>query len=73
MLVGSFRRRRPAARTFIPEAPIPAAMQYEFECPHCGWTGTQPTLDAHLNPFCPVCGKPAEFAEVLRVRREKRR
>lgn len=46
---------------------------FEFECPYCGWTGTQPTLDAHLNPWCPKCGKPAEFAELLRMRRERSR
>jgi len=42
---------------------------FEFECPACAWKGTAPTFDAHLNPWCPACGKPAEFAEVLRVRR----
>ena len=35
-------------------------MTYEFVC-RCGWEGTQPTLDAHANPWCPVCGKPADF------------
>lgn len=46
---------------------------YSFECPFCGWKGTQPTFDAHLNAWCPTCGKPAEFEELLRARREKAR
>jgi hypothetical protein len=46
---------------------------FAFECSYCGWTGTQPTLDAHLNPWCPACGKPAEFAEIARLRRESKR
>lgn len=48
------------------------AVAFDFECPYCGWTGTSPTFDAHLNPFCPRCAKPAEFAEVLRVKRAER-
>ncbi len=47
-------------------------MTYQFACERCGWEGTQPTLDAHLNPWCPKCGKPAEFAEVLALRRQKK-
>lgn len=47
-------------------------MAFEFECAYCAWKGTAPTLDAHANAWCPRCGKPAEFAEVLRMRRDKR-
>lgn len=46
-------------------------MVYEFECGSCGWKGTEPTFDAHLNPWCPTCGRPAEFAEILRMKRAK--
>jgi uncharacterized paraquat-inducible protein A len=46
---------------------------YEFACTSCGWQGTQPTLDAHLNAWCPTCGRPAEFAEVLRLRAERKK
>ena len=52
---------------------VTVALAFSFECSYCGWTGTQPTLDAHLNPWCPACGKPAEFAEVARLRRERKR
>ncbi|HVL47250.1 MAG TPA: hypothetical protein VM889_01695 [Candidatus Thermoplasmatota archaeon] len=27
----------------------------------CGWEGTGPVLDAHFNPWCPKCGRPADF------------
>lgn len=43
-------------------------MAFHFTCTACGWEGTQPTLDAHLNPWCPRCGRPAEFTEVLKAR-----
>jgi predicted RNA-binding Zn-ribbon protein involved in translation (DUF1610 family) len=45
---------------------------YEFACTSCGWSGTQPTLDAHFNAWCPKCGRLAEFAEILRKRAEGR-
>lgn len=48
-----------------------AGVAFVFECPYCGWKGTQPVLDAHLHAFCPTCGKPAEFEEVLRLRRAR--
>lgn len=44
----------------------------EFACEYCGWTGTAPVTDAHLNPFCPTCGKPADFAEIVRMRQERK-
>jgi hypothetical protein len=55
-------------------APFPWAgpLPYDFTCTACGWEGTQPVLDAHLNPWCPACGKPVEFTEVLRYRRAGR-
>ena len=57
-------------RAFKPEQDDCAcAMQFDFACERCGWTGTKPVLDAHANPWCPSCGKPAEFADVLRARR----
>lgn len=43
-------------------------MAFEFGCAKCGWVGTSPTFDAHLNPWCPKCGRPAEFTEILRLR-----
>ncbi|MHB8604734.1 MAG: hypothetical protein ACYDCK_05715 [Thermoplasmatota archaeon] len=43
----------------------------DFVCEHCGWAGTAPTLDAHLNPWCPRCGKPAEFKAVVEARRKR--
>ncbi|HEX2022448.1 MAG TPA: hypothetical protein VHH36_07025 [Candidatus Thermoplasmatota archaeon] len=46
-------------------------MAFVFECPFCAWKGPDPALDAHLNPWCPKCGKPAEFEEVLRMRRQR--
>jgi uncharacterized paraquat-inducible protein A len=42
---------------------------FTFECEKCGWVGTDPTLDAHLHAFCPRCGRPAEFQEILRLRK----
>lgn len=48
-------------------------MSYEFACRACGWLGKDPTLDAHLNAWCPRCGKLADFAEIVRMRDEKRR
>jgi ribosomal protein S27AE len=60
-------------RTLMARAAIGASLPFEFECGYCGWTGTDPTTDAHLNPWCPKCGKPAEFAEIARLRREKKR
>ena len=39
-------------------------MTFDFVCVYCRWEGTNPTLDAHLNAYCPLCGKPAEFREV---------
>jgi hypothetical protein len=45
-------------------------MAFEFEC-SCGWRGTDPSFDAHLNAWCPRCGKPAEFSELAKMRRAK--
>lgn len=55
----------------MPSPPTSRRVRYEFECERCGWKGTAPVLDAHLNAFCPACGRPAEFAEVLKRRRER--
>lgn len=46
-----------------------AAAPPEFVCPFCAWEGTQPTLDAHANPWCPRCGRPVQFKALLRPRR----
>lgn len=48
-----------------------AECMYEFACAYCKWEGTDPQLDAHLHAWCPRCGKPAEFAEILRMREGK--
>ncbi len=45
----------------------------EFACEGCGWTGTEPVTDAHLNAFCPTCGRMADFAAFVRERAEKRK
>lgn len=45
---------------------------YDFVCEFCGWEGTEPTLDPHLQPFCPKCGKPAEFKAIAEMRRKQR-
>jgi predicted RNA-binding Zn-ribbon protein involved in translation (DUF1610 family) len=42
--------------------------KFEFACRACGWSGTEPTLDAHLNPWCPKCGRLADFADIIRMR-----
>lgn len=47
-------------------------MTFDFVCISCKWEGTQPVLDAHANPFCPRCGRPAEFAEIVKMRGQKR-
>lgn len=44
----------------------------EFACEYCGWSGTEPALDAHLYPWCPKCGKPAEFAALAKRRGPER-
>ncbi|HET6403837.1 MAG TPA: hypothetical protein VFH78_04265 [Candidatus Thermoplasmatota archaeon] len=46
-----------------------ASAPFDFECRSCGWSGTRPVLDAHLNPWCPTCGRPAEFGAIARMRR----
>ncbi|HVM45565.1 MAG TPA: hypothetical protein VM582_06480 [Candidatus Thermoplasmatota archaeon] len=46
--------------------------RFEFACRSCKWMGTQPELDAHLNAWCPKCGKPAEFADILRLQERAR-
>ena len=45
---------------------------FDFLCSACKWTGTQPTLDAHLNPWCPKCGRPVEFGDIVRMRERDR-
>ncbi len=46
-------------------------MPFDFVCLGCGWEGTEPTLDAHANPWCPRCGRPAEFKALAQRRRQK--
>lgn len=48
-------------------------LPFEFVCETCGWEGTDPTLDAHLNAFCPRCGRMAEFKEVVARRKTRER
>ncbi|MEE9173778.1 MAG: hypothetical protein V3U30_02240 [Thermoplasmata archaeon] len=33
----------------------------DFICPFCDWEGTEPVTDAHMNAFCPECGRPVQF------------
>ncbi|MFQ5918726.1 MAG: zinc ribbon domain-containing protein [Thermoplasmata archaeon] len=33
----------------------------DFVCPFCDWEGTDPVTDAHMNAFCPKCGRPVQF------------
>lgn len=47
-------------------------MSFDFLCSACKWTGTQPVLDAHVNPWCPRCGRPVEFADIAKMREKKR-
>jgi uncharacterized paraquat-inducible protein A len=44
---------------------------FDFTCEHCGWEGADPTLDAHSNAWCPRCGKPAEFTEIVKLRKKR--
>ena len=39
---------------------------FSFKCRFCGWEGAGVTLDAHLNTYCPECGK---FADPVLPRR----
>lgn len=48
-----------------PRPPVPVDDPIEFVCEPCGWEGTEPDLDPHLNAFCPDCGRPAEFRALL--------
>lgn len=40
----------------------------DLVCPYCDWEGTNPTFDAHMNPFCPQCGRPVQLKELYRKR-----
>lgn len=51
------------------EERVGPCVAFDFTCERCGWSGTDPVLDAHLNAFCRACGKPAEFTEVVRARK----
>ncbi len=44
---------------------VPVTDPIEFLCESCGWEGTEPDLDPHLNAFCPKCGHPAEFRALV--------
>jgi phage FluMu protein Com len=39
---------------------VAAPLPFQFRCRFCGWQGADATLDAHLNAFCPQCGKFAD-------------
>lgn len=44
---------------------------FEFVCEGCAWEGTEPVLDAHMFTWCPRCGRPAEFKEIVARRRAR--
>jgi phage FluMu protein Com len=35
-------------------------VDFRFRCRFCAWEGADATLDAHLNAYCPRCGKFAD-------------
>lgn len=45
---------------------------FDFVCIACKWEGRDPEVDAHLNPWCPRCGKPVEFTAIAKLRDDAR-
>lgn len=37
---------------------------YELVCPYCEWEGRDADFDAHMNAFCPDCGRPVQFKDL---------
>ncbi len=46
-------------------------MMFELVCPYCGWEGTMPTFDAHMNPFCPMCERPVQFKDLFKKKMKR--
>lgn len=47
-------------RVAAPCAPVAAPPGFRFRCRFCSWEGQGVVLDAHLNAYCPTCGKFAD-------------